>query len=573
MAPTREGRPLPAVWLRAAVLGSIWAAVEIVLGSFLHNVRFPLTGEALSAIGVCLCVSGSRLWPDRGLIWRAGLVCALLKSLSPSAVIFGPMVAIAAEGFLLEGGVRLLGRNAAGWLVGGALATLEPLAHKAVGLLVTYGPDAGRLYVALCAFAARVLRVEALGPVNLLAALAVLSALAGVLAAWFGMAVGRSAAAAPAAVVPAGTPAGARDPFAAPAQRYAPLLLVVHAGALAGGVLALARLPLPAAAGAVLGYVGLALARYPRLRARLARPRLWVEIVAVSLLAGVVLGRLSGRGGGAGLATGCGMALRAMLVVTAFAAVGIELRNPAVLRRCLGGPLGRLPEALGVAFEALPVMTALLGDQRRLLRRPVPVLGEVLAGGAAWLARIADGAPRPAAAVVVLTGDSGAGKTTLLLGLAGALRATGLTVGGIAAPVVRSDGARVGYDLLALDSGVTAPLCRTEGGAAAPAVGPFRFRAEGLALGRAALAAADRCDVVLVDEIGPLELRGEGWAPALPPLWERAGAVVVLAVRPGLVEAVAARWELRPRLVWRAGAVTPDAAAAALRALRAEGTA
>ncbi len=78
--------------------------------------------------------------------------------------------------------------------------------------------------------------------------------------------------------------------------------------------------------------------------------------------------------------------------------------------------------------------------------------------------------------------------------------------------------------------------------------------------------------MVLVDEIGPLELRGEGWAPALPPLWSRDGAVVVLAVRPGLVEAVAARWDLRPRLVWQAGEVTPDAAAEALRVLRAERT-
>jgi nucleoside-triphosphatase THEP1 len=570
MAPPRETRPLPAVWLRAAVLGSVWAAVEIVLGSFLHNVRFPLTGAALSAIGVCLCVSGSRLWPDRGLIWRAGVVCALLKSLSPSAVILGPMVAIVAEGFLLEGGVRLLGRNAAGWLVGGALATLEPLAHKAAGLLVTYGPDAGRLYVALCAFAARVLQVEALGPVNLLVALAVLSGLAGALAAWLGMAVGRSAAAAPVAAPPAARDA-ARDPFATAVQRYAPLLLAGHAVALTGGLMALARLQLPVAAGAILGYLGLALVRYPRLRTRLARPRLWMEIVAVSLLAGVVLGRLSGHGGGSGLATGTAMALRAMLVVTAFGAVGIELRNPAVLRRCLGGPLGRLPEALGVAFQALPVMTALLGDQRRLLRRPVPVLGGVLAGAAAWLERV-DGGPPRGAAVVVLTGGSGAGKTTLLLGLADRLRAAGLTVGGIAAPVVRVDGDRVGYDIVALDTGATAPLCRTEGEERSPAVGPFRFRAEGLALGRAALAASDRCDVVLVDEIGPLELRGEGWAPALPPLWSRDGAVVVLAVRPGLVGAVAARWDLRPRLVWRAGVVTPDAAADALRALRAERT-
>lgn len=30
------------VWSRAAALGSLWAAFEIVVGSFLHNLRVPL---------------------------------------------------------------------------------------------------------------------------------------------------------------------------------------------------------------------------------------------------------------------------------------------------------------------------------------------------------------------------------------------------------------------------------------------------------------------------------------------------------------------------------------------------
>jgi nucleoside-triphosphatase THEP1 len=220
---------------------------------------------------------------------------------------------------------------------------------------------------------------------------------------------------------------------------------------------------------------------------------------------------------------------------------------------------------LGVAFQALPVMTAMLGDQRRLLRRPVPVLGAVLAGGSAWLARIAAGSPR-IATVAVVTGASGAGKTTLLLGLAEALRAAGRTVGGIAAPLVRDGGVRVGYDVIDLASGARTPLCRLAAGGDDPAVGPFVFIAEGLALGRAALAAGGACEVVIVDEVGPLEMRGEGWAAALPALFARDGAAIVLAVRLGLIEAVATHWDLRPGPIWLAGEVSPEAAARGLRA-------
>ncbi len=85
-----------------------------VLGSFLHNAHIPFSGEFLTAIGIAILVSGHRLWPERGLLWRTGLVCAAMKSVSPSAVILGPMFAISAEGLLAEAGVGLLGGNAAG---------------------------------------------------------------------------------------------------------------------------------------------------------------------------------------------------------------------------------------------------------------------------------------------------------------------------------------------------------------------------------------------------------------------------------------------------------------------------
>jgi len=34
-------------WLRASVIGSLWASVEIILGSFFHNIRIPFAGTIL----------------------------------------------------------------------------------------------------------------------------------------------------------------------------------------------------------------------------------------------------------------------------------------------------------------------------------------------------------------------------------------------------------------------------------------------------------------------------------------------------------------------------------------------
>ena len=97
-------------WIKASIIGTIWAASEIVLGSFLHNLKVPFSSNILTGIGIVILISASYIWTGRGLFWRAGLICALMKTMSPSAVIFGPMIAIFSQALLLELSVTLLGK-------------------------------------------------------------------------------------------------------------------------------------------------------------------------------------------------------------------------------------------------------------------------------------------------------------------------------------------------------------------------------------------------------------------------------------------------------------------------------
>jgi hypothetical protein len=182
------------VWQRAAVYGSLWAAVEIVVGSFLHNLRVPLAGSLLAAVGVMLMTAGHRAFPERGLIWRAALVCALMKSVSPSAVILGPMVGILMEGVLLESMVRLFRGRAAGYLVGGALAVSWAMVQRILNAVISFGTDVVRLYVDAYAFASRSLGVASFGPFDLIAALVGLELLAGFTAAAVGLRIATPAA-------------------------------------------------------------------------------------------------------------------------------------------------------------------------------------------------------------------------------------------------------------------------------------------------------------------------------------------------------------------------------------------
>jgi nucleoside-triphosphatase THEP1 len=149
------------------------------------------------------------------------------------------------------------------------------------------------------------------------------------------------------------------------------------------------------------------------------------------------------------------------------------------------------------------------------------------------------------ARLVVVEGAPGAGKTTALAGLAEALRARGLAVGGVLQPALgggeeaASPGApRPGYDLEDLASGERRRFARRrEGGARG-----YDFDDDAWAWAAARFARAQRgSDVVVVDELGRLEADGGGHVPGLAALTESPGRAAVLlgATRDGCVEPLA----------------------------------
>ncbi|MGD2109586.1 MAG: nucleoside-triphosphatase [Phycisphaerae bacterium] len=143
--------------------------------------------------------------------------------------------------------------------------------------------------------------------------------------------------------------------------------------------------------------------------------------------------------------------------------------------------------------------------------------------------------------VNLITGTQGSGKTSFLLGYVRSRVAEGRSVGGVAAPAVFSEERREGYDVIDLASGQRRTLCRVgTPGEGALAVGPYVFDPATLAAGNAAIVEAIRggLDVIAIDEIGPLEFRGSGWAPSLATALEECttSQELLVAVRPSLVD-------------------------------------
>jgi nucleoside-triphosphatase len=134
--------------------------------------------------------------------------------------------------------------------------------------------------------------------------------------------------------------------------------------------------------------------------------------------------------------------------------------------------------------------------------------------------------------VILLTGPTHSGKT-------GALSATVRQPGvaGLLAPDVH-----YGRILEDLKSGEFERFQIHDASEPVVAIGPYHFRAAAFDWANARLLSAVRAKarVIVIDEIGPLELRGEGLRKGLDAVLARGEGVAVLVVRDSLIGQVEA---------------------------------
>ncbi len=106
-----------------------------------------------------------------------------------------------------------------------------------------------------------------------------------------------------------------------------------------------------------------------------------------------------------------------------------------------------------------------------------------------------------------LTGRPGVGKTTVLLKAVEALRREGVAVGGMVSREVREGGRRVGFEIIDLATGRKGWLAHVDQ-PTGPRLGRYRVNLadlEGVGV-RAIEEAVNEADLVVIDEVGPMEL-------------------------------------------------------------------
>lgn len=523
-------------WLKASVLGTTWAASEIVLGSFLHNLRVPFSGNILTAIGIIILISASYRWKEVGLFWRAGLICAIMKSLSPSAVIFGPMIGIFSEALLLEFGTRLLGRNLLGFMIGATLAMTWVLFQRIANFLIFYGADIVQVYMGLMKMAEKQLSMN----VDLVwlpvVILVVVHVIFGVLAAILGIRTGRLVQSGHKVFLEAQGEDNVIKKSGSLPFNYAIEWLGLNVLLMIVGFLTINFLSFYWWVPTIGLIVTLWASRYKSALRQLTKPKFWIFFVIITMLSALVFSSFQEGSDAieAGLLSGIQMNFRAILVIIGFAVIGKELYNPVVKSFFKGSRFSQLHLALELSFESIPNVLSRLPSAKEFFRRPVSVVYLLLSHAEEQLKVYSSQGGK----IFIVTGEKGEGKTSSLVEVIDKLKGAGVSVGGFISPRIIVDGKTIGYYLEGVLDGRRQILMTETEQNGFQKIG--RFWLDPNVIKRVTSTIEEQAlspSVIFIDEVGRLELEGRGWDEVLRSLL-LTNVVVVIAVRKAFVDEI-----------------------------------
>jgi len=137
------------LWIHATVFGALWGGLEITLGTLMHALRVPFSGVWMAAAGTTILVAGLMLFPNRGFAMRVGVVCMLLKLVSPGVVILLPMLGIFMEAVIIE---AVMGKGRVTYfrsILAGSLCSLSVIGQAIAYYYFIFGWDLLKIYLVL----------------------------------------------------------------------------------------------------------------------------------------------------------------------------------------------------------------------------------------------------------------------------------------------------------------------------------------------------------------------------------------------------------------------------------------
>jgi nucleoside-triphosphatase THEP1 len=539
------------IWLKASVLGCLWASSEIVIGSFLHNLRVPLCGNILTGIGIIIMVSVGQIWTERGLFWRTGLVCALMKSISPSAIIFGPMIAIFSEALLMELSTFAFRKSIIAFLIGGALAMSWNLAQLLFGFVINYGSDIIHLYEKLTEFFQRQTGITSSNywwPIEIIL---IFYLAAGLFASAIGIYIGRIARKKEVEVILKTN--NSKNIYKTKSQHaegtFSIWMLLINVILIVAALTIFNLKKLPLTAGVVVVIAVFWIIKYPKVLRPLKKPGFWIFLVVTTVLSAYLFTSLS-TGKSNGWIIGAEMNLRAIVMILGFAVIGRELRNPVISKWMNGIGFKQLPVALELAFDALPAVISNLPGWKEIRKKPVSSFLSYV-HKADLLLKEQEKKIGNRKKIIIITGERSEGKTSFLKNSITSLKEEKIELKGFLSLAVFERENKIGYDLHNISDNTEKNFIRTT---ELPGMIKFRkyfFSNEGIDWGNKILRSysEDPTGILIIDEIGHLEIADKGWTESLNNLIMLHQYNMIWVVRKELLDDVIKKWNLETPVI------------------------
>lgn len=160
--------------------------------------------------------------------------------------------------------------------------------------------------------------------------------------------------------------------------------------------------------------------------------------------------------------------------------------------------------------------------------------------------------------VIIVTADRGSGKTTFIKEIVSILEEKKIPITGFYAEGTwDSNHVRNTFTLTLLPSRENVMLCDSSTNSWI-LQGRFRFNPNALAKGKNAIKSATKGSIVVIDEIGILELNGSIWSDALTEIINRDENSVIISVRRHFLEDVKGKWNLSNTIIFDATSDCPE---------------
>ncbi len=495
-------------WLKAAVIGSIWASFEVIFGTFLHNMRLPFAGTFLTFFSLVLLISFSSKWNDKYLFIKAGLICALMRSMLPTSIIMGPLIGIMTEAIIFQLVINIFGRNYFSFILAGVLSMLSAVIHKVISILIIYGFDIVKILENMYFVFLKSTKLE-LPPDQLLIIILLVYLMLGIAVAIIGVKVQRELA-------------DEKDNFGNTIElknienvkvfetnkfRFNRSLIFIMLAVLLLGLVLLERYSFYNSLIVIVPFLIFSIYRYGNSLRRLSKPIFWIQLLIIILFSTLFWSdRLEG------LIIGLKMMTRAILVVTVFTSISVELKNPVVKALMFRKGFSGLYSTIGLATNAVPFLMNNIVASKDTFTSPVKVLKKAIVLSDRLLQTFKEHLKKNKK-ITVITGGTQSGKTTYLIEYLKSLKKQNeIIIGGIIAHGIDKNGERLGFEIEDISTGERELFCNKTKEVGDINFSRFYFKKKGINFGEQALnKAIHNSNLLVIDEIGPLELNKKVW--------------------------------------------------------------